>query len=194
LNNAIIEIQTGNYSSIKTKITKLVSDYNLKLVFPITAEKWLLKYPEDKSGRVITRKSPKKSRKEEIFSELVSFPELLCSKRFSIEIAMAKEQKVRVYTGEKLWRQHGWATVERQLLEIIETCTYQKPSDLLGLLPLNMPDCFTTGDITLEGKIPHWLAQKMAYSLRNMGTIVQIGKKGCSYLYSQSLGENFTVS
>lgn len=95
---------------------------------------------------------------------------------------MVKEQKVGVYTGEKPWRQHGWVTVERLLLEIIETCTYQKPSDLLGLLPLNMPDCFTTGNITLEGKIPRWLAQKMAYSLRNMGTIVQIGKNGRSHL------------
>jgi hypothetical protein len=76
-NNAIIEIQTGNFSSIKTKITKLVSDNNLKLVFPITAEKWLLKYPEGKSGKVNTRKSPKKGHKEEIFSELVSFPELI---------------------------------------------------------------------------------------------------------------------
>jgi hypothetical protein len=107
---------------------------------------------------------------------------------------MAKEHKVRVYTGEKPWRVYGWVIVGRQLLEIIETCTYQTPSDLLGLLPLNMPDCFTTGDITLEGKIPHWLAQKMAYSLRNMGTIVQIGKNGRSHLYSQSLGENFTGS
>jgi hypothetical protein len=100
---------------------------------------------------------------------------------------MAKEQKVRVYTGEKPWRVYGWVIVGRQLLEIIETCTYQKPSDLLGLLPLNMPDCFTTGDITLEGKIPHWLAQKMAYSLRNMSTIVQIGKKGRSHLCPRDL-------
>jgi hypothetical protein len=62
LNNAIIEIQTGNFSSIKTKITQLVSDCNLKLVYPIAAEKWLLKYPEGESGRAITRKSPKKRR------------------------------------------------------------------------------------------------------------------------------------
>jgi hypothetical protein len=107
---------------------------------------------------------------------------------------MVKEQKVGVYTGEKPWRVHGWVIVGCQLLEIIETCTYQKPSNLLGLLPLNMPDCFTTGDIAREGKIPHWLAQRMSYCLRNMGTIEQIGKNGRSHLYSQSLGENFTGS
>jgi len=72
---------------------------------------------------------------------------------------------------------YGWVIVGRQLLEIIETYTYQKPSDLLGLLPLNMPDCFTTGDIAREGKIPHWLAQKMAYSLRNKGASNRLERK-----------------
>jgi hypothetical protein len=67
----------GNFSSIKTKISQLISNYDLKLVYPIAAEKWLLKYPDGETGRAITRKLPKKGRKEEIFSELVSFPELL---------------------------------------------------------------------------------------------------------------------
>jgi hypothetical protein len=38
-NNAIIEIQTGNFSSIKTKISQLISNYDLKLVYPFAAEK-----------------------------------------------------------------------------------------------------------------------------------------------------------
>lgn len=187
---SIIEIQTSNFSSIKTKLTKLISSNNVKLVYPIAVEKWLLKCPEGISGRKHTRKSPKQGRKEEIFSELVSFPEFLCSERFSLEIAMIKEQEVRVFTGEKTWRKNGWVTVERRLMEILETHTYQNPSDLSELLQPGMPERFTTGDIARESNIPRWLAQKMAYCLRNMGAIEQIGKKGRSHLYARSQGGN----
>lgn len=191
VDGSIIEIQTGNFSSIKTKISQLISGNNLKLVYPIAAEKWLLKYPEGKSGKTLTRKSPKRGQTEEIFSELVSFPELLCSERFSLEIAMIREQEVRVFTGEKPWRKNGWVTVERHLLEILKTHTYQNPSDLSTLLQPGLPERFTTGDIARESNIPRWLAQKMAYCLRNMGVIEKIGKKGRSHLYARSQGGNW---
>ena len=121
---------------------------------------------------------------------MVSFPELLCSERFSLEIAMIREQEVRVFTGEKPWRKNGWVTVERQLLEILETHTYHKPSDLLTLLHTGLHETFTTGDIARESNIPRRLAQKMAYCLRNMGVIEQIGKEGRLNLYVRSLSEN----
>jgi hypothetical protein len=181
---SIIEIQTGNFSSIKSKLTRLSSDYNLKLVYPVAAEKWILKHPKDNMGEITKRKSPKKGRRAEIFTELVSFPELLCSERFSLEITMIKEQELRVFTGEKPWRQHGWVTVERQLLEVMETHTYHNPSELSALIPSGLPKYFTTNDIASTGSMPRWLAQKMAYCLRNMGVIEQVGKKGRSNLYA----------
>jgi len=187
--NTIIEIQTGNFSSIKSKIRKLTANYDLKLVYPIAAEKWLLKYPDGESGEPTKRKSPKKGSRHEIFAELVSFPDLLCSERFSLEIAMIVEQEVRVYTGEKPWRQHGWVTVERQLLDVLKTHMFNKPNDLADLLPEELPDQFTTRDISHQGKIPRWLAQKMAYCLRGMGVIEQIGKKGRFNLYTRRIGQ-----
>lgn len=184
--NSIIEIQTGSFSSIKSKMIELAAEHELKLVYPIAAEKWLFKYMEGNSAETTTRKSPKRGFQAEVFTELVSFPELLCSERFSLEIAMIREQEVRVYTGEKPWRQHGWVTIERQLLEVLETQTFRNPGDFLELLPPGLPDHFTTQDISKYGKVPRWLVQKMAYCLRNMGAIKQIGKKGRSYLYIQS--------
>jgi len=185
LDNEIIEIQTGNFSSIRTKLEQLIAKFNVKLVYPIAAEKWLLKYPEVDSCETTKRKSPKKGRRTDIFAELVSFPELLCSERFSLEIAMIIEQEVRIYTGEKPWRQHGWVTVKRQLINVLETHKFHNPGDLAGLLPEMLPDQFTTQDISHQGKIPRWLAQKMAYCFRNMGVIEQIGKQGRSNLYAR---------
>ena len=104
IHGTVIEIQTGNFSSIKAKLEYLITGYNVKLVYPIAAEKWLLKYPKDESEQSKKRKSPKRGCREEVFGELVSFPHLLCSDNFSLELAMINEQEVRIFTGEKSWR------------------------------------------------------------------------------------------
>ena len=55
-----------------------------------------------------------------------------------------------------------------------------------ALLPVEMPQKFTTLDLAEALDSPRWLAQKMTYCLREMGEIVQVGKRGRSYLYSRS--------
>jgi predicted transcriptional regulator len=54
------------------------------------------------------------------------------------------------------------------------------------LLPVALPQEFTTSDLAQALDEPRWLAQKMAYCLREMGEIDRVGKRGRSYLYSQS--------
>lgn len=70
----LIEIQVGNFSSIKRKVRRLTEEHALRLVYPIPREKWLLKMPKREGGEVERRKSPKHGRVEEVFKELVSFP------------------------------------------------------------------------------------------------------------------------
>ena len=48
----LIEIQTGSFSAIKRKILDLVSRGPVRLVHPITREKWIVKVgPDGPSGR-----------------------------------------------------------------------------------------------------------------------------------------------
>ena len=183
--NLLIEIQTGNFSSIKRKLHDLVGQYPVRLIYPIAAEKWLLKLPKDGWDGTRRRKSPKRGRVEAVFAELVSFPQLLLEDNFSLEVVLIQEEEVRRYMGAKHWRKNGWVTVERRLLDVIAQRLFETPSDMSALLPVETPRQFTTLDLADALNGPRWLAQKMAYCLRKMGEIVRVGKRGRSYLYAR---------
>ncbi len=178
----LIEIQTGSFSSIKDKITSLTAHHRLRLVYPIPRQKWLLKLPTRSGEQARRRKSPKRGRAEELFKELVSFPQLICSETFSLEVVFTHEEEVRRH-DPKRWRNRGWVTVERRLLEVIETQLFGSSEDLAGLLPPGLPARFTTADLAEAMAGPRWLAQKMAYCLRHATVIDQVGKKGRANLY-----------
>ena len=43
----LLEIQTGNFSAIKSKLTKLVKRYPVRVIYPIAQEKWIVKLTQD---------------------------------------------------------------------------------------------------------------------------------------------------
>jgi hypothetical protein len=183
----LIEIQTGNFTAIKTKMNQLAKHHPIKLVYPITTGKFLLKLPIQSGKQSQRRKSPKKGQSRQIFAELVSFPELLLLNNFSIELALIDEEEVRQFTGKKLWYQNGWVTISRRLLDVNQTLCFENAEEISKLLPGNLPAEFTTADIAISSDMPRWLAQKMAYCLRKMGVIQIIGKRKRANLYSRLL-------
>jgi hypothetical protein len=180
----LIEIQTGNFSTIKEKVVDLVSRHRLRLVYPIAREKWLLKLPREKGGDTERRKSPKRGQIEELLRELVSFPELLVEPNFSLAVLFTQEEEVRRYDGRRRWRRRGWRTEERRLLAVVEQRLFEGPEDAATLLPPGLPECFTTADLAEAIGRSRWWGQKMAYCLRKVGVIEEIGRRGRSILYT----------
>jgi hypothetical protein len=167
---------------------RLVQEHLVKLIYPVAAEKWLLKNPKPGEGDEPTRrKSPKRGRAVEVFNELVSFPELMQTPHFSLEVALTQEEEVREYQGDKRWRQHGWRTVERRLITVMERRSFATPADLARLLPTDLPPTFTTADLAKGMAISRRLAQRAAYCYRKMAVIQSVGKRGRSNLYSRNL-------
>ncbi len=182
----LIEIQTQNFSSLKKKIIKLTKQHQLRLVYPVAREKWLVKLPNDQVLKAGYRKSPKKGKFEHVFKELVSFPQLLSNANFSLEILLIKEEEIRCFDGKKGWRKKGWVTQERKLLEVVERKLFENPKDFLFFIPKDLQSPFTTLDLSLTLKIPRALAQKMAYCLREMNVIMKTGKIGNAILYESN--------
>jgi hypothetical protein len=77
--NLLLEIQTSNFSSIKSKLKDLVGVHRIRVIYPIAQEKWIVKLANDNSGEYTCRKSPKRGRVEDLFWEMVSFPQLLAN-------------------------------------------------------------------------------------------------------------------
>jgi hypothetical protein len=181
----LIEIQTGNFSSIRDKLSALTERHPVRLVYPVAREKWIVKLAAGGQGRPSRRKSPKRGTVEEVFRQLVSFPNLLANPNFSLDVLLIQEEEIRHYDSTRAWRRRGWVTDERRLLDIVDRRLFETPADMAELLPSSLPQPFTTADLAACSGRPRWLAQKMAYCLREMGAIEVVGKEANAFLYIQ---------
>jgi len=184
----LLEIQTGSFASIKSKLTYLAGAHRLRLVYPIAHETWIVKLESDGNGVATRRKSPRRGRPEDLFWEMVSFPGLLANPHFSLEVVLIREEEVRRYDGKRAWRRRGWVIEERRLLEVVDQRVFEEPADWQALLPETLEQSFTTEDMAATMGIRRQLAQKMAYCLREAGVIRLLGKQGRANLYEVAAG------
>ena len=182
--NLIIEIQTRNFSAIARKMRDLVSRHRVRLVYPVARDVWILKMPQTTGGDVTRRKSPKHRGVLDVFSELVSFPELLAHPNFELDVVLIEEETVWNFEGRKRWRRRGWGTVERRLLTIYETYALHEASHYIAMMPAGLPSEFLTSDLAKALGCARQVAQQMAYCLRNVGLIEKVGSRGNAIVYA----------
>jgi len=175
----LIEIQTRNLSAINTKLQKLTRSHQVRLIYPIVKEKWIVRSVTTNTDAVVRRKSPKRGRLEDLFWELVSIPQLLSNPNFSLEVLMIREEEVRRYDRR---RRKGWVLERRQLLEVVDQHLFTKPEDWLAFVPVGL-NSFTTIELATGMSANRELAQKLAYCLKHSRMIELIGRRGRSNLY-----------
>ena len=178
----LLEVQTGNFSSIKSKLTHLVRSHQIRLIYPIAQEKWIVQLAKDGRSDVTRRKSPKRGRVEDLFWEMVSIPQLSSNRNFSLEVLMIREEEARRYDRTRKWRRRRWFVEERRLLEVVDRRLFKESADWLALLPEGL-ESFTTKDLAEAIGSGRELAQKMAYFFRKVRAIEPIGRRGHAYLY-----------
>jgi hypothetical protein len=179
----LLEIQTGNFASIKSKLATLVCTHRVRLIYPIAQEKWIVKQAKDNSNGVTRRKSPKKGRVEELYRELLRFPHLIMNPNFSLEVLLIREEEERRYEGKRKWRRRGWGIEERRLLEVVDRRVFEEAADLKAHIPETAGESFTAKDLAEATDISTKLAQKMVYCLRTVNVIEFTGKQGRANLY-----------
>jgi hypothetical protein len=183
----LVEIQTRGFTALKRKLLALTAEHPVRLVHPVAREKWIVKLADDGRSRLDRRKSPKRGSYEDLFGELVSFPRLLSSPNFSLEILLIQEEELRHHDLKRGWRRRGWVTHERRLLQVVERRTFRTPADLASLLPSNLVEPFTTADLAAIMGKRRRLAQQMAYCLRELGIISSVGKRRSAFLYVRAV-------
>lgn len=182
----LIEIQTRGFSSMKEKLAALLEGgHRMRIVHPIPVDRWIVKI--DDSGTILSRRrSPKHGVPSDVFTELVSFPDLMAREGMEIDLVLIEEEEIRRHEPDGPWRRRGWAVVERRLIDVIETCRLSDLNDLAGLLPSELPRAFTTADLADGLHRPRRTAQQMAYCLRELDLIEMVDKKGNAIVYAIS--------
>jgi len=179
----MIEVQTRNLFSIKSKLRRLLDHHPVRLVYPVARDRWIVR--QSKRGRRMLgrRKSPRHGTVESIFEELVSIAQLFCHSNLSLEVLFIQEEEIRRLDKTRNWRRKGWGTHERRLLQVVDQQLLETPQDMLALIPVDLSEPFTSKDLAEAIGHPVWLAQKMTYCLRTMGALKATGKRGRSILY-----------
>lgn len=104
----LIEIQTGHFAAVKSKLAKLTRSRRVRLIHPIALDKWIVRSAIDGRGGVTRRKSP------------------------------IREEEVRRYVGKWSWRRRGWAVEERRLLEVLDRRRFDTAADWLAVIPARL--------------------------------------------------------
>lgn len=179
----ILEIQTANFSAMRTKLADLTESHSVRLVHPIAARKWIKTLSRD--GEVLARrKSPRHGIVEHVFLELVSIPHIVTSPRFSLEILLIEEEQILCEDSHGSRRRKRRSVLDRRLLEIIESITFRSADDFRTFLPASLKQPFTTRELAKAIHQPVYLAQKMAYCLKKMNVIEPVAKTGNSICYA----------
>jgi hypothetical protein len=184
----LVEFQTGSFSNIKRKLSQLVAHHPVHLVYPVAQDKWIVRFKREAAAPSERRKSPKHGRLESVFTELVSFPELMAHPNFSLEVVLTLEEELqrpaKKRSGRRaLWRRKGWQIFDRRLLEVVQSAVFTSPADFKVFLPTQLPRAFTTRDLAHVAGLPIYLMHKMTYCLRKMGVIESVGKRGRAVVY-----------
>lgn len=182
-NDLLIEIQTKNFSIIKRKLEKLISNYRILLIHPIIKDKWIINVESQSNRSISKRLSPRHNSYVDIFEELIRIPELISNPNFTIELPLVQIEEFRKNDGNGNWRRKGWSIYDRKLVKVLEKKVFYTPVDFLMLKPTSLKTPFTNADLAHSLKKPLSLARKMSYCLRKMGIIRVVGKKGRSFIF-----------
>lgn len=179
----LIEIQTGSFLKLKKKLTKLLDKHKVLLVHPVAATKWIVR--KTKRGRKLSRrKSPKRGRIEDIFSELLYIPEIAQHRNFRLQVLLIEQEDIWRDDGQGSWRRKHWSVADKVLVNVVGGKEFRRLDDYLALIPANLDDPFTHRELADALKAPIWVSTKMSYCLRKMGALQVRGKSGRSMLLS----------
>lgn len=172
----LIEIQTRSVGKMRTKLGALLPQHRVRLVIPVAGCRWIVKSLP--GGTTSRRRSPKRAGLLDVFHELVFIPELLAHPNLEVEAVLTEEIENRSHVEGKAWRKRGWVTTGRDLVAVTERRLFCTPHDLLALLPPDLPDEFTTKDLSRKAAVPMRLAQRVVYCLVRLELAASATKLG----------------
>jgi hypothetical protein len=183
----LIEIQHGSLAAIRDKIRLLLADHRVRIVKPIIANKLLVKLDHRGGVELRRRRSPKRGTLLDIFDELVYFTRVFPHERLTLEVVLVDVEERRYPgRGKRRRRRRGeneYQVEDQRLLGIVSHHWFADAADLWRLLPSRLPKQFHTAHLSERLEAPRWIAQRIAYCLREMGSVEVVGKQGNAILY-----------
>lgn len=182
----VVEIQTKGFYKLKNKLERFLPLYPVTIVYPISCIKWVCWIDESTKKIVSKRKSPKKGNPYLVFKELYGIRQFLINNNLHIRIVMMDMEEYRLLNGWSTDKKRGSQRFDRYPLEIKDEVVLDDVRDYIQLLPLELPEIFTSANLAKTAKIPLALSQMTLLVMTEMGVVKRIGKDKKSFLYKIS--------
>jgi len=187
--SGIIEIQTGNFSRLRPKLTAFLEVSQVTIVYPIAHFKWLL-WVEPENGEVISRrKSPRVGNYPDAMWELYRIMPLLTHPNLRLCLLLVDLEEYRLRDGWSRDKKRGSHRYERIPLGFAGRLDLRSPEDWrspeaqAAFFPASLPEIFTSKDYAKAARLSLNAAQTALRLLTHMGAAERQGKKGNLYLY-----------
>ncbi len=181
----LFEIQHGSLAAIRDKVRQLLESYEVTVVKPVVVRKRIVKRITPGGAVLHRRMSPKRGRAVDVFEELVHFTRVFPHPRLTLEIPLVEVEEWRYPGhGRRRRRREGDFVIEDQrLVQVRQTHRIRTSGDLRLLVDCELPMPFHTGHLAVRLGIPRWIAQRVAYTLRQAGAVRSVDKRGNAILY-----------
>jgi hypothetical protein len=179
-----IEVQSGPLGPLRAKLHRLLPDRRIRVVKPIVLERRIVRRALRNGADLSARLSPRRGALLDVFDDLVGLMSVFPHANLRLEVLAVAIDEVRI--PRRRWP--GYTVVDRSLRAIRGTTTLCVAADLWELLPDDLPDPFTTLDLSRRLDRHVAFAQRVAYCLRLSGAALASGKMGNRLVYTKAAG------
>lgn len=173
----LIEVQTQSFAAMGRKLDALLDRYRIRIVHPIAVTTFLHRPSKP------VRRSPRRGSLYSILDELVSVPTLIDHPKLSVDVVLMDVDRHQRHDPKARRGRGGWRTFDRRIRRIDRWERFETGTDVLRMLPADLPEVFTTADIAASAAVDRSSAQKLAYVLRALGLIELIDATRSGYRY-----------
>jgi hypothetical protein len=185
----LIEIQTSSLGAIRDKIRDLLRQHRVTVVKPIVARKLLLVKDRPDGPIRASRWSPKRCSWLDLFEALAHFTTVFPHPNLTLDVPLIQIAEARFPRKTRRFWHRAYRIDDQNLLEIVDRRSLRTAADLWDLLGVELPRPFDTRDLAEALATRRWLAQKVAYCLRQTGAATVEGKRGHGWLYARAVSE-----
>ena len=179
----IIEIQTRSFDRLREKLNRFLPLYKVTVVLPIPDIKWLIWIDEETGEMSDKRKSPKKGNAYQAFREFYKIKPYLKDKNLNITLLFLDMEEYRLLNGWSQDKKKGSCRYDRIPKELKKEINLTCSEDYMQLLPIDLPELFTTAEFAKAVKIPVRQAGLVLNILYFFELVQRTDKKGNAYVY-----------
>lgn len=186
--NKITEVQTGNLSSMKTKLNDYLSDKSVEkvtVVYPMKAIKHLC-WVNKETGEVSnTTRSAKFYEVYAFYGEIYPIKDCIPNEKFNLDIIMYEATELKYLDGWGKHRKNNATKIDVIPKSVIKVYHFMNINDYLGLFPPEIlaSERFTVKELQKYSGVKGKPVYSFLNVMRELKLIEKTGKKGNAVIY-----------